>query len=81
MDGSFPFVGKPEAPTDLIWLKKSWDTITLHWTPGFDGGSQQYFMIRYRTNPPNPIEKTVAVQPENVTQFIVASKYLFVISP
>ncbi|XP_030753919.1 nephrin isoform X2 [Sitophilus oryzae] len=38
----------PDTPTLLIVLNSTHDTVTLGWTPGFDGGWKPSYRIRYR---------------------------------
>lgn len=40
--------GAPEHPKDLRAVNETTDSITLTWTPGFDGGADQNFRIRYK---------------------------------
>jgi hypothetical protein len=37
----------PDMPTGLRALNRTEDSITLAWTPGFDGGFPQSFQFRY----------------------------------
>ena len=37
---------KPDPPKDLKVLGSSYNSVTLSWKPGFNGGFQQYFRIR-----------------------------------
>jgi len=39
---------KPDAPLSLNILNTTHDTVTLAWTPGFDGGLKATYRIRYR---------------------------------
>ncbi|XP_076263611.1 nephrin adhesion molecule sticks and stones isoform X2 [Rhynchophorus ferrugineus] len=38
----------PDTPTLLIVLNATHDSVTLGWTPGFDGGMKPTYRIRYR---------------------------------
>ncbi|XP_069119334.1 cell adhesion molecule DSCAML1-like [Argopecten irradians] len=42
---------KPEAPTGLAVTSKTWESVYLRWTPGFNGGESQTFYIRYTSLP------------------------------
>lgn len=45
---------KPDPPYDIKFVNATHDSITLTWQPGFDGGMEQAFRIRYRpTGAPN----------------------------
>lgn len=39
---------KPEPPLSLNILNATHDSVTLAWTPGFDGGMKAKYRIRYR---------------------------------
>ena len=49
---SFPFpIGKPDPPIILqADVKATAISISVHWRPGFDGGSPQTFTIQYNGN-------------------------------
>ncbi|XP_052061423.1 cell adhesion molecule DSCAM-like isoform X3 [Mytilus californianus] len=64
---------KPEAPTGLSSPKRSWDKVTLRWTPGFNGGSYQAFVVKYKSNPPNAGDQSIRVMPDNATEFTVSN--------
>lgn len=38
----------PDSPTNLTVLNVTHDTVTLSWTPGFDGGMKASYRLRYR---------------------------------
>ena len=40
--------GEPEPPTGLQRVNATHNTLTLMWTAGFDGGSEQTFQVRYQ---------------------------------
>ncbi|GFY74849.1 nephrin [Trichonephila inaurata madagascariensis] len=40
--------GAPESPKELKAVNETTDAITLVWSAGFDGGSEQNFRIRYK---------------------------------
>ncbi|XP_067936009.1 B-cell receptor CD22-like [Watersipora subatra] len=37
--------GQPDSPTGLQLVDKSWDSLSIKWIPGFDGGRPQSFII------------------------------------
>lgn len=39
--------GKPEPPSDIQVLNITYDSIILSWVPGFDGGLEQKYRVRY----------------------------------
>ena len=59
--------GEPDAPTSLGVKDKEWGAVTLHWTPGFDGGKPQIFSIYV-----NDIKAATV----NETQHVITSKFL-----
>ncbi|XP_022244976.1 synaptogenesis protein syg-2-like isoform X2 [Limulus polyphemus] len=40
--------GKPDSPENFHVLNVSYDSVSLGWIPGFNGGAAQEFQIRYR---------------------------------
>ncbi|XP_076334988.1 nephrin-like [Tachypleus tridentatus] len=40
--------GKPDPPNDLSVQNVTYNSVSLFWAPGFDGGYQQQFRIRFR---------------------------------
>lgn len=44
----FHMTGAPEPPKNLNAVNESTESITLVWTPGFDGGADQNFRIRFK---------------------------------
>ncbi|XP_052252975.1 hemicentin-2-like isoform X2 [Dreissena polymorpha] len=56
----------PEQPSDVISLERTWESVQLQWTPGFNGGFVQAFFIMLQSVYGN---KTVEVYPQNVTKF------------
>lgn len=40
-------VGKPDSPYNLRVLNATHDSVTLTWQPGFSGGVDQRFQVRY----------------------------------
>lgn len=39
---------QPETPLSLNILNVTHDSVTLSWTPGFDGGHKASYRVRYR---------------------------------
>lgn len=39
---------KPDTPISLIILNTTHDSVTVSWTPGFDGGMKASYRVRYR---------------------------------
>ena len=35
----------PDAPQNLRVMSETWESVELQWTPGFDGGYQQEFVV------------------------------------
>jgi len=35
----------PDAPQNVQVMSQTWDSIELQWTPGFDGGYEQEFVV------------------------------------
>eukprot|EP00106_Octopus_bimaculoides_P010649 XP_014778091.1 PREDICTED: uncharacterized protein LOC106874759 isoform X1 [Octopus bimaculoides] len=35
----------PDPPKDLVSIEATWESVYLQWTPGFDGGENQTFLI------------------------------------
>ncbi|XP_078591217.1 nephrin-like isoform X16 [Branchiostoma floridae x Branchiostoma japonicum] len=61
---------KPDMPTSVTLVKKEDTTVTLSWTPGFDGGVQQSFQIRYNKQGRQGFVY-VDVTPSNATTYTV----------
>ncbi|XP_074595282.1 nephrin-like isoform X2 [Brevipalpus obovatus] len=40
--------GIPDPPSNLTVVNITHDSITIHWEPGFDGGSEQSFRVMYK---------------------------------
>jgi len=36
---------QPDAPQNLQVMSSTWHSVELRWTPGFDGGYQQDFVV------------------------------------
>lgn len=60
----------PDTPTLLTILNVTHDTVTLGWTPGFDGGMRASYRIRYRQVNDDGY-KYVDVVPHNATTFTI----------
>lgn len=52
-------------------MEKTWESVHLQWTPGFDGGNPQQFFVALQSIHGN---KTVEVYPQGVNKFNVTSK-------
>ena len=39
--------GIPDPPYDVNFVNATHNSITIEWTSGFDGGSPQWFQVRY----------------------------------
>ena len=42
------FSGKPDPPYDLQFVNATHNSITIRWKPGFNGGLEQSFRVRYK---------------------------------
>ena len=40
--------GKPDPPYDLQFVNATHNSITIRWKPGFNGGLDQSFRVRYK---------------------------------
>lgn len=60
----------PDPPSLLTALNVTHDSVTLAWTPGFDGGMKASYRIRYREIEEDSY-KYEDVVPYNVTQYII----------
>lgn len=60
----------PDVPTLLTVLNVTHDSVTLQWTPGFDGGIKASYRIRYRQVDEEGY-KYIDVLPHNVTSFTI----------
>ncbi|XP_054708442.1 nephrin-like [Uloborus diversus] len=76
--------GAPEHPHHLKTVTQAPDSITLSWTPGFDGGAEQNFRIRfkksgssifyYREAPTNATSYTISgLEPGEQYDFFIAA--------
>lgn len=41
--------GVPDAPTGLAYSDTTWHSAVVSWSPGFDGGYNQTFVVAYST--------------------------------
>ncbi|GBL86252.1 Nephrin [Araneus ventricosus] len=62
--------GKPDPPENFQAQNVTSDRVLLSWDPGFDGGSPQFFRIRYMVKGSNEIN-TVDVLPTNASVFMI----------
>lgn len=68
---------KPDTPLALMVINKTFHSITLKWIPGFDGGLQQSFRIRFKTISKSGLDDAsepfiyTDVYPKNTTIFEV----------
>ncbi|XP_060520055.1 nephrin isoform X3 [Cylas formicarius] len=71
----------PDPPSSLVVANVSHDSVTLSWTPGFDGGMTPSYRLRYRQVDEDGY-KYDDVLPHNVTTYVIKglesnSKYVF----
>ena len=69
----FSSSGHPEVPSHVRINSTTHNSVTLLWTPGFDGGAPQRFRIRYRRVGREGY-KTEEVTPRNATSYVVTGK-------
>ena len=69
------FLAKPEAPTNLQVYNVTWESATLRWTPGFNGGFPQSFVVVYTSAYQTPTQINVHNSPEDST-FRIGGKSL-----
>jgi len=80
----FHVTSAPEPPSGLHVVNFTHDSVTLTWIPGFDGGYEQSYKIRYiRLGSDNA--RYVEVFPKNMTIFTVTqltrgTKYAFAVA-
>ncbi|GFX09876.1 nephrin [Trichonephila clavipes] len=67
---SFFCIGKPDPPEDFQAQNVTSDRVLLSWSAGFDGGSPQFFRIRYMVKGSEEIN-TVDVLPTNASVFMI----------
>ena len=66
----FFITAKPDMPYNLQLVNATHDSITVSWTPGFDGGSEQSFQIRYQKLG-DVVQKFINVHPPQSSVFTV----------
>ena len=44
-------LGKPDNVKSPVVTASSMNTLTVEWTPGYDGGEEQWFLVAYRLLP------------------------------
>lgn len=70
---SFYLSGKPDPPYDLQFVNATHNSLTIRWKPGFNGGLDQSFRVRFK-----PTEARgyvyVDVSPPSTTLFTVTGK-------
>jgi len=67
----------PDAPVSMTVVNSTHDSVTLSWTPGFDGGLPPSYRIRYRrVDSPSEGYRYVDVVTENSTMFTVTGLQL-----
>ncbi|KAK3107143.1 hypothetical protein FSP39_008031 [Pinctada imbricata] len=62
---------KPDPPTNVRMTSYTWESVTVAWTPGFDGGSKQTFRILYVNQQDPSQSKDLPVIPDSVLTFNV----------
>ena len=62
--------GKPEPVRNLKVINASISSIPLRWSPGYDGGETQSFLIDYRQLPDGNYNDAVTV-PSSVTKYTI----------
>ncbi|XP_063959504.1 nephrin-like [Lytechinus pictus] len=62
----------PEAPSNLQVVEISFDSVTLNWTKGFDGGLDQTFQVRFNQKGGKQYQY-VDVSPSTSTTFTVSN--------
>ncbi|XP_013383947.1 hemicentin-1 isoform X1 [Lingula anatina] len=68
---------QPDAPTNLRVRENTWDSVLLEWTPGFNGGYDQTFVI-VKTNSSGKEEIQVGfVMQYNITGLFPDTSYTF----
>lgn len=62
------FAGRPDPPTDLTVENVTYNSVTLKWNPGFDGGDKQKYVVKYNWADHG---STIEVDPPSSTQFTI----------
>ncbi|XP_056010232.1 hemicentin-1-like isoform X3 [Ostrea edulis] len=60
---------RPEAPYNLSVISYTWESVFLGWTPGFDGGESQVFIVHYTSSVPPTYTGEITVSPAEATQY------------
>ena len=63
---------KPDSPTRLEVISTTYNSVILAWQPGFDGGFQQYYRIRWDRTGTEGFQ-FVDVYPHDATQYEVTN--------
>ena len=63
---------KPDPPTRLEVISRTYNSVILAWQPGFDGGFQQYYRIRWEREDTEGFQ-FVDVSPHSATQYEVTN--------
>ena len=63
---------KPDSPTRLEVISTTYNSVILAWQPGFDGGFQQYYRIRWEREDTEGFQ-FVDVSPHSATQYEVTN--------
>ncbi|VDI81381.1 Down syndrome cell adhesion molecule [Mytilus galloprovincialis] len=67
--------GAPETPSNFNITSSSETSITVQWTPGYDGGQKQTFYVQYRTSGTNTwmIQKITTINQLDIHNFYTLS--------
>nr|QRF78293.1 Nephrin [Halicryptus spinulosus] len=60
---------RPDPPYAVTVVEKTFNSIKLTWTAGFDGGLRQVFRVRYRQATAPEVYHYIDVHPSNATEF------------
>ncbi|CAI9737868.1 nephrin-like isoform X1 [Octopus vulgaris] len=76
----------PDPPKDLVSIEATWESVYLQWTPGFDGGENQTFLIykiltysRKRSTDREVLVGKTKVSHYNVTDLLPNTAYKFTV--
>ncbi|XP_036366857.1 uncharacterized protein LOC115221265 isoform X3 [Octopus sinensis] len=76
----------PDPPKDLVSIEATWESVYLQWTPGFDGGENQTFLIykiltysRKRSTDREVLVGKTKVSHYNVTDLLPNTSYKFTV--
>lgn len=67
------FTATPDAPTSLLVTQRTWESLHLEWTPGFNGGYAQAFLLTYRSD--KQYEARLEVKPPGSNKFNVTGQW------